>query len=55
MFYRATTQNSGSGIGLYIVQEAVLKVNGEISVTSEKNKGTKFTVKIPNFRQPSIT
>ncbi len=47
MFYRATTQNSGSGIGLYIVQEAVQKINGQIHVVSEKNKGSRFTVQIP--------
>lgn len=48
MFYRATSQNSGSGIGLYIVKEAVNKVNGEIHVSSEENKGTKFIIHIPS-------
>ena len=47
MFYRATTQNSGSGIGLYIVQEAVQKINGKIHVFSEKDQGSKFIVQIP--------
>jgi signal transduction histidine kinase len=48
MFYRATSQNTGSGIGLYIVREAVAKLEGEISVESELGAGTTFTVLIPN-------
>jgi len=48
MFYRATSQNTGSGIGLYIVREAVAKLEGSISVQSEPGEGTKFNVLIPN-------
>ena len=47
MFYRATQQNSGSGIGLYIVNEVVKKLNGDISVSSTKGEGSTFTIKIP--------
>ncbi|KUJ89577.1 MAG: integral membrane sensor signal transduction histidine kinase, partial [Thermoanaerobacter thermocopriae] len=37
----------GSGIGLSIAKAIVLAHGGEISVESEINKGSKFTVKIP--------
>ncbi len=48
MFYRATNEDSGSGIGLYIVKDAVHKLNGRISVESEHGVGTKFIVDLPN-------
>jgi two-component system sensor histidine kinase/response regulator len=48
MFFRATSQSTGSGIGLYIVKEAVDKINGEITVDTSEGKGTKFVIKIPN-------
>jgi len=47
MFFRATNENLGSGFGLYNVKDAVERLNGEISVTSEANKGSVFTVTIP--------
>ena len=48
MFYRATVQSDGSGIGLYIVKNAVEKLGGSISVTSKVGFGTTFTIKLPN-------
>ncbi len=48
MFYRATTLSSGSGLGLYIVKEALEKLGGTVNVESEQDKGTKFIVEIPN-------
>ncbi len=47
MFYRASTQSEGTGLGLYIVNEAVNKLHGTVVVKSEKNKGTTFTVRLP--------
>lgn len=49
MFYRASPEAKGSGLGLYIVQETLGKLKGSISVDSEYGKGTKFSVKIPNY------
>lgn len=43
--YGAAT--SGAGLGLNIVKNIVDMHNGEISIDSELNKGTKTTVKIP--------
>ncbi len=48
MFYRATEQSSGSGIGLYIVKNAVDKLGGTISAVSEFGVGTTFTIILPN-------
>lgn len=48
MFYRGTDDNTGSGLGLYIVKETVDKLNGEITVSSPHKKGCEFTVTIPN-------
>ncbi|MHB1176772.1 MAG: hybrid sensor histidine kinase/response regulator [Daejeonella sp.] len=48
MFFRATSQEVGSGFGLYNVKAAVTKLNGEITVDSEINKGTNFKVIIQN-------
>ena len=48
MFFRATSQEVGSGFGLYNVKDALLKLNGEIKVDSVLNEGTTFTVKVRN-------
>lgn len=48
MFYRATEQSDGSGIGLYIVKNAVEKLGGTISVDSKVGFGTTFTIILPN-------
>jgi PAS domain S-box-containing protein len=47
MFFRATESSKGSGIGLYIVREAVAKIGGTIDVESEPGKRTLFTLNIP--------
>ncbi len=48
MFHNSTDKNIGSGIGLYIARQAVRKLNGNISASSEQGKGTRFTFEIPN-------
>ncbi len=48
MFFRATSQDVGSGFGLYNVKDALAKINGEITLNSEIGKGTSFLVTIPN-------
>ncbi len=49
MFYRGSRSGSGSGLGLYIVQEAIQKLQGTINVSSEFAKGTEFVVTLPNL------
>ena len=48
MFFRATEQSDGSGIGLYIVKNAVEKLGGDISVASKQGEGTRFHIVLPN-------
>jgi signal transduction histidine kinase len=47
MFYRATDDGAGSGLGLYIVKEAIEKLNGQINIESEVGKGTTVKLQIP--------
>jgi signal transduction histidine kinase len=47
LFYRASSQEAGSGFGLYNVKSALLKLNGQIEVNSVLNQGTTFKVTIP--------
>ena len=48
MFYRVSNKSVGSGLGLYIVKEAVEKMRGKIQVESKLGIGTKFIIKLPN-------
>ena len=48
MFFRASSKSTGSGLGLYIVQEAVHKLGGTIDVESQAGKGTNFLLFLPN-------
>ncbi|MDF9801155.1 PAS domain S-box-containing protein [Catalinimonas alkaloidigena] len=50
MFFRATNRSSGSGLGLYIVKEAVEKLGGDINVKSAPGKGTDFKIQLPNLK-----
>jgi len=48
MFFRGTQRNDGAGLGLYIVQEAVEKLAGTISIQSQLHQGTTFIIDLPN-------
>jgi len=48
MFYRASDQSDGAGLGLYIVKNMIEKLEGSIYVASQKGKGTCITIFIPN-------
>jgi len=49
MFVRASTISWGSGLGLYSVKNAVEKLKGTIKLKSEENKGTTFTLHLPDL------
>ena len=52
LFFRASNQSFGSGLGLYILKNALEKMKGTISLKSKEGKGTIFTVHLP-FRVAS--
>jgi signal transduction histidine kinase len=47
MFFRASEQSQGSGLGLYIVKETLEKLNGKIDVSSTPKFGSTFKIEIP--------
>lgn len=47
LYYRASEQSTGSGIGLYIVREIINRLKGKIEVHSEVGRGTRFEIFIP--------
>ena len=48
MFYRATTEPEGTGMGLYIAKEAMWHIEGTIRLDSVLNQGTVVSIEIPN-------
>ena len=51
MFYRATEDNAGSGLGLYIVKETIDKLRGSVNLDSQLAKGTTVTIEVPNLAE----
>ncbi len=47
-FFTTKKSGEGTGLGLYIVYSEVQKLRGDIQVESEINKGTCFTMTLPN-------
>jgi signal transduction histidine kinase len=47
IYYRASAQSTGSGIGLYIVREVITLLSGKIEVSSIDGTGTTFRLFIP--------
>ncbi|NOY07346.1 MAG: chemotaxis protein CheA [Spirochaetes bacterium] len=41
------TNISGRGVGLDVVRKQIEKLNGVVSISSERGKGTKFTIRLP--------
>ena len=54
MFYRASEQSEGSGLGLYIVKNAVEKLGGQLTVDSKPGAGTTFQITLPNKADQSL-
>ncbi|HXC03871.1 MAG TPA: PAS domain-containing sensor histidine kinase [Bacteroidia bacterium] len=47
MFYRATLQSNGTGLGLYIVKNAIEKLGGTVELESREGVGTRVTLTLP--------
>ncbi len=50
MFFRASEDGRGSGLGLYLAKESLTKIGGNISVTSRYGEGSSFSCK---FKVPT--
>lgn len=46
MFYRASEDSKGSGLGLYVIREIVSRMNGKICIDSKPGVGSKFTIEM---------
>jgi PAS domain S-box-containing protein len=47
MFYRATEQSDGSGLGMYIVKQSIDKLGGTINISSKLGVGSKIEIDLP--------
>jgi signal transduction histidine kinase/ligand-binding sensor domain-containing protein len=50
MFYRANEESKGSGLGLYIVKETLIKIQGEVLLTSKPREGSRFLITLPSLK-----
>jgi PAS domain S-box-containing protein len=48
LFFRGNEESKGTGLGLYILKNAINKLSGKVEVESESNKGTTFSIYLPN-------
>ncbi len=48
MYFRANTQSTGNGLGLYIAKRAIEKMGGDLTFKSQLNEGSCFTVSLPS-------
>jgi PAS domain S-box-containing protein len=49
MFYRGSIRSEGSGLGLYLTNKAVDKLNGKIKIKSKVGNGTTLKLQIPDL------
>ncbi|HET8934387.1 MAG TPA: ATP-binding protein [Polyangiales bacterium] len=49
-----STKDSGAGLGLALVRQAVLALGGSITLASELGQGTSFSVELPRARSNSV-
>jgi signal transduction histidine kinase len=50
-FYTTKAPGEGTGLGLWLTYDIVNSYGGEITVTSKKNEGTTFSVKLKNISE----
>ncbi len=48
IFFRASEASSGSGLGLFVVKEAIRKLSGNVELSSEPSSFTQFKITLPN-------
>lgn len=51
MFFRATENENGTGLGLYILKRSVDRLKGTIEIKSEVGVGSTFTVRLPSMKR----
>jgi signal transduction histidine kinase len=51
MFYRATQNENGTGLGLYILKRSVDRLKGNIDISSKLGVGSIFTVNLPQMAE----
>lgn len=54
-FFTTKRPGEGTGLGLAVCQGILAEVGGDIRVTSEPGKGSRFVVRVPAVREHSIT
>lgn len=54
MFSRASETSKGSGLGLYVLKNALDKLNGSVDVESELGRGSRFTVFLPSVQPVEV-
>jgi len=54
LFYRGSEASKGNGLGLYVVQKAIEKLNGKIHVESEENQWTSVHITLPPMEAKTI-
>ena len=54
LFYRGSEASKGNGLGLYVVQKAIGKLNGEIKVESCEHEWTRIHITLPQAEAPTI-
>ena len=52
-FFTTKSRDSGTGLGLAISQRIIEEHEGKITVNSEKGKGSRFTVVLPEAKEPN--
>jgi len=50
MFFRISSSTDGSGIGLYIVKDAIEMLQGTIAMESQQGIGTAFSIQLKNMK-----
>lgn len=54
LFFRASENSKGNGLGLYLVKKAVEKINGRIQLESAVNQFTRITVMFPESDESAM-